>query len=199
MAANTAPVPGGFILFSRRFIELLADMPLLDRMLWVWLYCKANHSNQAGLARGELVTTIDEMRDAMSYRSGYRMIKPSIMDVRRALGRYCGNNMVVTRKTTRGLVITICDFDLYQNPANYGCYTDVRTGDTTGDKNRAHYKQECNKNEKNEEGGKPTNFSSKPAYLKTFDELARERADAAIERAARRFLADEQESAHKVV
>jgi len=185
------PIRGGYILFARRFIELLADMPLLDRTLWVWLYCKANHKDYAGLARGELVTTIDEMRDAMSYRSGYRMIKPSIMDVRRALGRYCGSNMVVTRKTTRGLVITICDFDLYQNPANYGCYADVRTGDTAGDKNRAHYKQECNKNEKNEEGGKPTSFSFKSSYMKTFDEMDCERASQARQTAIKEFLADE--------
>jgi hypothetical protein len=63
--------------------------------------------------------------------------------------------------------------------------------DTTSAETSHSDKQECNKNEKNEEGGKPTNFSSRPAYLKTFDELARERADAAFERAARRFLADE--------
>ena len=39
-------------------------------------------------------------------------------------------------------------------------------------------------------GGKPTNFSSKPAYLKTFDELAREQADAAFEREGFPALSD---------
>ena len=27
--------------------------------------------------------------------------------------------MVTTRRTTRGLIITICNYDFYQNPKNY--------------------------------------------------------------------------------
>jgi hypothetical protein len=191
MAANTAPVPGGFILFSRRFIELLADMPLLDRTLWVWLYCKANHSNQAGLARGELVTTIDEMRDAMRYRVGYRTIKPSEKELRRALERLYERNTIVPHKTTRGLVITICDYDLYQNKANYECLNERATDVPTKGQEGAHYKQECNKNEKNEGGGKPTSFSFKSSYMKTFDEMDRERASQARQKAIKEFLANE--------
>jgi len=192
MAANTAPVPGGFILFSRRFIELLADMPLLDRMLWVWLYCKANHSNQAGLARGELLTTIDEMRDSMRYRCGYTFRKPGRMVIWRSLERYRKSDMIVTRKTTRGLIITIRNYDFYQDPANYERNTAVDTTVTTDVTEAKHYKQECNKNEKNEEGGKPTSFSFKSSYMKTFDEMDCERASQARQTAIKEFLANEQ-------
>jgi hypothetical protein len=189
----STPIRGGYIIFARRFIELLADMPLLDRALWVWLYCKANHKDYAGgLVRGELLTTIDEMRQAMRYRCGYTFRKPGRMVIWRSLERYRNNDMIVTRKTTRGLIITIRNYDFYQDPAYYERNANADTTVTTDVTEAKHYKQECNKNEKKEEGGKPTNFSSKPSYLKTFDELARERADAAFERAARRFLADEQ-------
>jgi hypothetical protein len=88
--------------------------------------------------------------------------------------------MIVLRKTTRGLVVTICDYNSYQNPDNYDCRTGALIGAARSDTESPHYKQECNKNEKKEEEGKPTNFSSKPAYLKTFDELARERAATAF-------------------
>jgi hypothetical protein len=189
----STPIRGGYILFARRFIELLADMPLLDRTLWLWLYCKANHKDYAGgLVRGELVTTIDEIQTSMRYSVGYSFRKPSIHAVRRALERFSERNMIATRRTTRGLVITICEYDFYQNPANYECNASANVSAMTSAETSHSDKQECNKNEKKEEGGKPTNFSSKPSYLKTFDELARERADAAFERAARRFLADEQ-------
>jgi hypothetical protein len=164
-------------------------MPLLDRALWLWLYCKANHKDypEGNLKRGELLTTIDEMRQAMRYRSGYSFRKPGRMVIWRTLGRYRERDMIVTRKTTLGLIITICDYEFYQEPDNYGRYTNVDAGVDAGVTEAKHYKQEC-KNDKNKEGGKPPNFSSRPDYLRTFDEIARERADIALERAARRFL-----------
>ena len=151
-------------------------MPLLDRTLWFWLYCKANHKDytNGNLKRGELLTTIDEMRQAMRYRSGYSFRKPGRMVIWRSLGRYRERDMIVTRKTTRGLIITICDYDIYQSPDNYEIRTGAHIGtasDTTAD---PHYKQECNKNDKNKEGGKPTPFSFKKPYLETFESRVRE-------------------------
>jgi hypothetical protein len=129
----------------------------------------------------------------MSYSYGCAKKVPSKDDIRHAIGRLHRRRMIAKRKTTRGLVITVSDYDCYQNPMNYGCPNGRATDVPTEGQEGAHYKQECNKNEKKEEEGKPTNFSSKPAYLKTFDELARERADEAFERAKRRFLAYEQD------
>ena len=191
-AEPSMPIPGGYILFARQQLKLLADMPLLDRTLWVWLCCEANHGNYAGLARGELVTTIEEIQTSMRYSVGYSFRKPSIYAVRRVLQRFSERNMIATRTTTRGLVITICEYDFYQNPGNYECNSSANVSAITSAETSHCDKQECNKNDKNKEGGKPTNLSSKPVYLKTFEELARERADEAFERAARRFLADEQ-------
>jgi len=169
-------------------------MPLLDRALWLWLYCKANHKDypDGDLKRGQLLTTYSQLQDAVKYSYGCSKKVKSKEDIRCAIRRLHRAHMIDKRKTTRGLLITVCDYVIYQNPDNYGIRTGARIGtasDTTAD---PHYKQECNKNDKNKEGGKPPDFSSKPVYLKTFEELARERADEAFERAARRFLADEQ-------
>jgi hypothetical protein len=51
--------------------------------------------------------------------------------------------MSVPRKTTRGLVITICYYDLYQNQANYECLNERATDVPTKGREGAHYKQEC--------------------------------------------------------
>jgi SNF2 family DNA or RNA helicase len=154
--------------------------------LWLWLYCKANHKDypDGNLKRGQLLTTYGQLQEAMKYSYGCSKKVKSKEDIRR-LHRA---RMINKRKTTRGLVVTICDYDIYQEPDNYGIHTGAHitpASETTVD---PHYKQECINNDKNKEGGKPPNFSSKPVYLKTLDELARERADAAFDRAAKRFL-----------
>jgi len=94
---------------------------------------------------------------------------------------------IATRKSTRGLTVTICDYDFYQNPANYERDTNVRTNDPTKGTKAGHYKQEEYKNEKN---GKGLPFSFCKSSPKTFDELDCERADRAFELARSKFLAD---------
>jgi hypothetical protein len=191
-------IPGGYILFARRFIEILADMPLLDRALWVWLYCKANHGNHAGLGRGELLTTISEMQRAMRYQSGCAFKNPSRYAVWRALRRLCGRSMAATHKTTRGLVVTICDYDLYQHSANYGGSADAYVGAAPGAPEAQHDKQECNKNDKNEKR-EPSPSFLKGSFVKTFDEMDCERARRARLEAIKEFLADGKDSVHQMV
>lgn len=50
----------------------LMDKPDLYVKLWLWMLYKANWKDQAKLKRGQFVATIGEMRDAMSYKVGYR-------------------------------------------------------------------------------------------------------------------------------
>ena len=73
-------IPGGYILYPRQFLDLLDEAPLLDRVLWTWLNCRANH--RAGdlawgrLGRGQLLATIPEMRRALSHRAGRSLRTP---------------------------------------------------------------------------------------------------------------------------
>lgn len=71
MSKATLPrIPGGFILLSRRLVESeIMRKPPLYVKVWVWLLLKANYADRDGLLRGQLRTSIDQVRKAMAYRS----------------------------------------------------------------------------------------------------------------------------------
>ena len=107
------------------------DKPPLYFKLWIWLLDRANWKDRGQLKRGQLVTTISEMQEAMSYYSGYRKITPTKDEIRSAYGFFGKTSMVASTKTTRGMVITINNYELYQNPKNYGPHSVPPNGTQT--------------------------------------------------------------------
>jgi len=102
--------------------------------------------------------------------------------VRSAIGALTGAALITTAKTTRGLIVTICQYDCYQNLANYGTHKGHATEPHTEPETTPHYIQRINKNDKNGKGN-PRSFS-----YKSFDQLDRERAAAATKKAMKEFL-----------
>jgi len=45
--------------------------------IWTWLLLKAQHKDYGNLKRGQLITSIAEIQEAMSYKVGFRTEKPS--------------------------------------------------------------------------------------------------------------------------
>lgn len=115
-----------YILISRKLIESdIFSKPPLYLKLWMWLLVQANFADNNGLKRGQVRTTYDEMREAMSYYVGFRKVKPSKSEVFRALeymrnaGRNTETPMIETAKTTRHILVTICNYNDYQDPKLY--------------------------------------------------------------------------------
>ncbi len=54
---------------------------------------------------------------------GWRKIRYSKWDCERALKVLKKATMITTRKTTKGMVVTVCNYDFYQNPKNYESHT----------------------------------------------------------------------------
>ncbi len=181
-------IPGGYILYPRNFLDLLDEAPLLDRVLWTWLNCRANHKDgdtaRGRLRRGQLLATIPEMQRALCHRAGRSLRAPSKTAVWRALQRYRRRNMIETRRTTRGLIITICQYERYQSPAHYGRHA-TETAQTT----EVQYDRQ---EEKKQKKGKGPLACSVSRSSKTFAEMDRDRAAAALAQAQEEFLADEQ-------
>jgi len=57
---------------------------------------------------------------------------------------------IATRRTTRGMVITIVNYDYYQNPKSYENHTESHNETGTRTTREPHDKQEC-KNDKNKD------------------------------------------------
>ena len=132
----------GYILEHRKILESeIWHKPPMYFKVWHYLLLKAQYQDYKGLKRGQLFTTIDEIREACSYNVGYRKITPSKKEIWGIIewlrtpqngnisrNPYEGNNegndkgtMIVTTKVTHGMIVTICNFNKYQNPkANEG-------------------------------------------------------------------------------
>ena len=119
-----------YILISRKLIESgIFSKPPLYLKLWMWLLIQARFADNNGLKRGQVRTTYEEMREAMSYYVGFRKVKPSKQEVFRALEYMRGSErdperdtetpMIETVKTTRHILVTICNYNDYQDPDFY--------------------------------------------------------------------------------
>ncbi len=152
-------IAGGYILLPRTiFTHEISTMPLHYRWIWVYLIGKANHSEPTGnqrLMRGQVLVTLKELADACSYYSGYRKLTISRKDAWRVCEWYRGHDMIGTTKTTRGLVVTIKNYDIYQNPKNYGrdngAPTDATTDGARTRQRLPHDRQELKNDKKKEE------------------------------------------------
>ena len=137
-------IPGGYILKARKTLESeIMDKPPLFSKLWDWMLLVANHkSGYKGLKRGQFFTTINDMREAMSWKVGYRKHTPSKGDIRSAYETFTKRTMISIAKSTRGMVVTILKYDEYQNPKNYEQHTEQHTETPTNNTVTTQDKQE---------------------------------------------------------
>lgn len=127
MGGNSSLIPGGCVLLARKMLDsdLMDHSPLVVK-LWVWLLLKANWKDRDQLMRGQLVTTIAEMQGAMSHYAGWRKIRPTPDQIRTAYEALTLTARLTTRRTTRGMVITILNYEAFQDISAYGSRTEAR-------------------------------------------------------------------------
>lgn len=71
-------IPGGCILIARKIIESeIWDKPPLYLKVWTYLLLKAQHSDYKGLRRGQLITSMPEIIEAVSWKVGARRERPT--------------------------------------------------------------------------------------------------------------------------
>lgn len=154
-------INGGYILTSRKLLESeIWSMPPLYFKVWMYLLMRAQFKDYKNLKRGQVVVSIPEIIEACSWKVGYRTEKPTraqIFNILEWLRRTdeatdedgTNETMIETTKTTRGLVVTISNYGLYQDPRNYehnGEDNDEESTKTTMGQRQA---DTINKNDKN--------------------------------------------------
>lgn len=117
-------IPGGFYIKARCIQDsAIAVAPPHVREIWDWLIKEANHKPRSSfgrlIQRGQVFTDYKEIQEALHWRVGFikRGYKKHHVDYAMAWLRQ--ELMITTTKTTRGLLVTICKYDYYQNPSNY--------------------------------------------------------------------------------
>lgn len=112
---------GGYLLLARNIIhsEIFRKPPHYFK-LWIWMLSKAFWKDGSMVKRGQLLTTIAEMQDVGLHRSGGRQQGRFTEDQVRSCYQYLKKKgAITTHKTTRGLIITIVNFEKYQTPGSY--------------------------------------------------------------------------------
>lgn len=141
-------IQGGYILLSRKIIESeIWSKPPLYLKIWIYLLSRAQFKKYRGLERGQVFFSIPEIQEACSHYVGFRKEVPTYKQVRKAVewmkqasntdnrrfpyeGQMKGNtkgnmkgntkgNMIEVKKTTRGVVADIVNYNVYQDPNSY--------------------------------------------------------------------------------
>lgn len=148
----------GYILESRTIVNSpIWDKPPLYFKVWHYLLLRAQHSDYKGLKRGQLITSIPEIQEACSYYVGYRKVKPTKKEIYGIVNFFRnpyegddeGNNegsMIVTTKVTHGMLVTICNYNVYQDPKFYEGNNEGTTKVTAKELRRERQGNNINKN-----------------------------------------------------
>lgn len=144
-------IKGGYILQPRIIDESkVSKYPPHVREIWLYLLRKANHEDNVThgtlIKRGQLKTSYRTILDDLSWYVGYRKESYKKHHCETAMRLLTKEHMVTTAKTTRGIIVTICNYDYYQDPKNYE--TDSANDNETTMKRQST--DTINKNEKND-------------------------------------------------
>ncbi|SNR99191.1 hypothetical protein SAMN04488503_2226 [Humidesulfovibrio mexicanus] len=156
-------ISGGFILKARKSLESeLMDKPPLYSKLWDWMLLRAEWRDGAKLKRGQFRTSIEEMQEAMSWLVGYRRVTPSIKEIRCAYEWFAGRShesphegdtkgtMIGITRGTRGMLITITNYEVYQTIENYEGHNEGHNERSTKGRQRAPEREEVKEAKKEE-------------------------------------------------
>lgn len=113
-------IKGGYILQPRKIDDSdISKSPPHVREIWSYLIRKANHSDNKDFKRGQLFTSYKQIINDLSWFVGYRKESYKKHHCEIAMKVLTKANMITTMKTTRGMIITICNYEFYQDPKNY--------------------------------------------------------------------------------
>lgn len=153
-------IKGGYYLKARKIKDsAIAKAPPHVREIWDYLMREAFYRDGRELKRGQLLKSYQDIREDLAWYVGWRKCMYSKHQCEISMKWLKKATMITTRKTTRGLIITICNFDYYQTPENYESHNETyrkatrkpQTSDTIdkeGYKKEKNIKKKINKRKK---------------------------------------------------
>lgn len=186
---NGPQITGGYILVSRKLIESeIWEKPPLYLKVWMYLLMRAQYKPFKDLERGELVVSIPELIEACSYKVGYRTEKPTKSQIFNILEwlrnsnegsdeRYSNETMIETTKTTRGMVVKVTNYNVYQDSKNYEQNDERNSETSTNDTMPKRQADTINKNVKKELRTKELNTTTSTMANMMIDKEVKEVQD----------------------
>jgi hypothetical protein len=117
-------IPGGYYIKARAIQKSsIMRQPPHVREIWDYLLMNANHSdNKYGgysVKRGQLFRTYKQIREDLSWNVGWRKETYNENQTKKAMKFLRESLMIATAKEPGGVMITVLNYNYYQDPANY--------------------------------------------------------------------------------
>jgi hypothetical protein len=148
-------IKGGYYLKARCIQESdIAHAPPHVREIWDYLLREVNYQDKKYdgiiIKRGQTIRTYKDIQEALSWKIGWRKMTYSKWDCEKAMKVLMKATMITTQKTTRGMIITVLNYDKFQTPENYESHTEdhrratrePQTTDTINKKEKKERKKE---------------------------------------------------------
>ena len=143
-------IRGGYILQARKIDDSeIAFKPPHFREIFNWLYRQANHSDNDKFKRGQCFRSINDIQEGLKWFVGYRKCTYTKDQCEKALKWLRKADMIETTKATRGMFITICNYEFYQDPKNYESNNESHKK-ATRKQQGSHTKNKNDNNDKND-------------------------------------------------
>ena len=120
MSVNKPKIEGGYYIKARKIQESdVAHYPPHVREIWDWLLWKCSYGAGDKLKRGQCYVSYKMIQDGLHWMIGWRKATYTKHQIDQAMKTLRNATMITTTKTTRGMVVTVLNYDLYQNYKNY--------------------------------------------------------------------------------
>lgn len=152
-------IDGGYYIKARCVQRSwIAHAPPIVREIWDYLVREANHKEQKYygfvVKRGQLFRSYKEIREGLHWMVGYRKMTYHESSTKRAMKALMNEGMIELMKKPRGNLITILNYDYYQNPKNYERTDEETNSEPTANQQRTSSGLSINKNVKNVKNGR---------------------------------------------
>jgi len=136
MAQITSEIGKGFVLKARKIedSEITHASPCTRELFDLYIRQASFRDHKVGdrtICRGQWLTSYARIQDALHWTSGCRPVTYTRGQIEAATKWLRSRAMVTTAKTTDGMLITICNYSVYQDPNRYGRHTGNHDGDHT--------------------------------------------------------------------
>tara|TARA_R100000388_G_scaffold94844_1_gene83678 strand:- start:667 stop:1731 length:1065 start_codon:yes stop_codon:yes gene_type:complete len=110
----------GYILFPRELMdEDFWKFTPVARQVFLYLMMRVNYVDGRKHKRGQMFTSYGQIKENLAWYVGFRKHTYSDSQIRNAMNHLMTNGMIITTKEPRGLSVTICDYERYQDPKSY--------------------------------------------------------------------------------
>ncbi len=149
-------IKGGYYIKARQIKDsFIAHSAPCVRETWDYLLREANHANKKYngfiIQRGQLFRTYKQIRDDLSWQIGCVIKRYTVNQMKHTMNVLTKHTMIVKTNHPRGVLITICNYERFQNPKNYESTNESSTNQPPNNPRINHPSIPINKNEKNKE------------------------------------------------